>query len=182
MAETYLKGLDDVMKNLNKEIQAIEGRTGAGLLRAAIIVRRAMSKESPKIPVDTSNLEHSFFMTVKNVGTSSVAGTVKASFTGAKSAEMQSEHASVVAECRSWIAGSKIPLLIIGFSANYALFVHENIEADFTSERLKYDRKTHKATTQKKRPGAGAKFFEAHLNANRTAMLQEIKDSVQIKD
>jgi hypothetical protein len=124
MAEDYLKGLDDVMKNLNKEIQAIEGKTMKGLIKAAIIVRRDMDKTSPKIPIDTGNLRSSWFVTP-------VPNPVK-------------------------------PLLIAGFSANYALWVHENMEVKHP------------------RPDSGAKFYESSLNRNYGAMIQAIKDEIKI--
>jgi hypothetical protein len=124
MAETYLKGLDDVMKNLNKEVQAIEGKTMKGLIKAAIIVRRDMDKTSPKIPVDTGNLRSSWFVTP--------------------------------------VSSPTKPILIAGFSANYALWVHENMEA------------------KRVRPGSGAKFYEASLNRNHGAMIQAIKDEIKI--
>jgi hypothetical protein len=46
-----LKGLEQVVANLNKEIKAIEGRSLAGLIRAAIVVRRRMDEVPPLIPI-----------------------------------------------------------------------------------------------------------------------------------
>ena len=59
-----LNGLEQVVANLNKEIKAIEGRSLAGLIRAAILVRRDMSPGSgspPYIPFDLGYLEASWF-------------------------------------------------------------------------------------------------------------------------
>ena len=58
---------------------------------------------------------------------------------------------------------SKGPAIQYGFSANYAIHVHEMIEAKF------------------KRPGAGAKFFEAAIKRNIEAMLDEIRKEAKIK-
>jgi len=55
------------------------------------------------------------------------------------------------------------PGLIIGFNANYAVFVHENVGANF------------------KRPGAGAKFFEASLKRNKMLILETIRNNAYIK-
>jgi len=52
--------------------------------------------------------------------------------------------------------------LKIGFSANYAMWVHENIGASF------------------KRPGAGAKFFEASLKRNKDEIIKIIRNNAQI--
>ena len=52
--------------------------------------------------------------------------------------------------------------VLIGFTANYAFLVHEDME-----------RKFH-------RPGSGPKFFEASLKRNKDKVLDEIKKAVQI--
>lgn len=46
-----LQGLEAVINNLNKEIKAIEGRSLAGLIRAAVVVRRSMDETPPLIPI-----------------------------------------------------------------------------------------------------------------------------------
>lgn len=50
-----LKGLDQVLAKLNKEIRAIEGRSMKGLLNAGILIRRDMEKTEPLIPVGKTN-------------------------------------------------------------------------------------------------------------------------------
>jgi len=139
MAETYLKGLDDVMKNLNKEVQAIQGKTMKGLLKAAIVIRRDMAKTEPTIPIDTRNLEASWFVTP-------VPSLTK-------------------------------PILIAGFSAAYAEFVHENMEGKFQQPR---PGATTKARQTGFRPGAGPKFYEKALNRNHAVIVQIIKDNIKI--
>lgn len=54
------------------------------------------------------------------------------------------------------------PILFLGFSAEYAVFVHEMIGANF------------------KRPGAGAKFFEASIKRNKPKILQAIREKARI--
>lgn len=58
---SFLKGLDGVIANLNKEIKAIEGRSLVGLVLAVGEIRRDMDTISPVIPVDTGNLRGSWF-------------------------------------------------------------------------------------------------------------------------
>ena len=53
--------------------------------------------------------------------------------------------------------------LIMGFSANYALKVHEEVGTNF------------------QRPGAGAKFFEASLNRNHKQILNIIKQEAKVR-
>lgn len=52
--------------------------------------------------------------------------------------------------------------VVFGFSANYAVFVHENVGANF------------------KRPGAGAKFFEASLKRNVYKSVLIIRDQMTL--
>ncbi|GAG31886.1 unnamed protein product, partial [marine sediment metagenome] len=54
------KGLDKVLKNLNKEIQKIEGRTQAGVTEAALYIKRESQK---KTPMDLGNLVNSAYVT-----------------------------------------------------------------------------------------------------------------------
>jgi hypothetical protein len=125
MAEDIIKGLDDVMKNLNREIKKIEGKTMAGLVKAMAVVRKDMGKTPPLVPVDTRNLDQSWFVSPLASGLSK-------------------------------------PLIQAGFSANYAMWVHENMEAKF------------------QRPGAGPKFFEAALNRNHKAILEAIRGEIKL--
>jgi len=67
----------------------------------------------------------------------------------------------------SWFVSSyktlKGPGIVMGFSANYAAWVHEMVGAHFRKE------------------GAGAKFFEAALKRNEKAILEIIKDNAKIR-
>ena len=55
------------------------------------------------------------------------------------------------------------PTLILGFSANYARYVHEMYGASF------------------RRPMAGAGFFAASLNRNRKRILEEIRKEARVE-
>lgn len=117
--------IDQVMKNLNKEIEKIEGNTMRGLLRAAIEIRGDMEKTPPLIPVATGNLRASW---------------------------------TVVS-----IYSKNKPVVVCGFTANYAQIVHDNIGAKF------------------QRPGAGAFFFVAAINRNYKRILEIIREEAKIK-
>lgn len=116
MARKKMHGVDKVLRNLNKQVREIEGRTMKGLIQAAILVRKDMEQTSPTIPVDTGNLRASWFTDPHYQG--------------------------------------KNPVVNLGFSANYAWYVHEMVGANF------------------QRPGAGAKFFEAALKRNKAQILK----------
>ena len=57
--------------------------------------------------------------------------------------------------------------LIIGFSANYAIFVHEMVDKD--GKVINWSL-----------PGSGPKFLEASLKRNKDNVLKEIRDNAQI--
>jgi len=160
-----IKGMDVVMSNLNKEIVKIKAGSGAGLIEAAILIRRDMEFTSPKIPIDYGNLRASWFtVTGFGLGAGSRGGT-GAPFKGPKAGELAADRAKAVSEGQG-IAQSysnKGLMLMMGFSANYAMFVHENVGANF------------------KRPGSGAKFFEAALKRNKGKILEIIRSNAQIK-
>lgn len=117
-----LLGTEKVLSNMNKAIAKVKNGSMKGLIESAIIIRRSMDKESPKIPVDTSNLRASWFTTPLPT-----ASAVR-----------------------------------LGFTANYATFVHENMEANY------------------KREGAGSKFLEAALIRNKLKIIQTIKSNVNL--
>lgn len=91
---TALKGLDKVLKNLNKKVSQIEGRTIGGLLAAGAIVQ---AESQRRVPVEYGNLRASAF-------------TRKALDTRNKKA------------------------VEVGYTAAYAMFVHENIEQKLKGE------------------------------------------------
>jgi len=129
MSKKEIEGLANVMANLNKEINAIKGRTMGGLLEGAVIIRYDMDKTEPKIPIDTGNLRASWFTSpLKKLST---------------------------------IA------LLIGFSANYAIFVHELV--DKVGKLVKWNR-----------PGSGPKFFEASIKRNTKQVLEAIQRNAKI--
>ena len=67
----------------------------------------------------------------------------------------------------SWFTDPQVtikgPIVRLGFTASYAWHVHENVGATF------------------KRPGAGAKFFEAPLKRNAEKILKAVQEEARIK-
>jgi hypothetical protein len=147
-----LEGLDVVIRNLNKEIVAIKNRSMGGLIKGAALVRRDMDITSPLIPVYTNNLRSSWF---------TIPVRIEANM-------------------------HQIPALKVGFTASYAVFVHENVGANFGGrpDKVKFTKSGKPTAATKKffrRPGAGAKFFEASLNRNATEVLRIIREEAKIK-
>jgi hypothetical protein len=119
-----LRGIDNVVRNINLEIKKMEVKSLAGMLIGAAIIRRDMDMTPPLIPIDTGNLRASWFTT------------------------------------SGYKAGR--PFVQMGFTASYALFVHEM------------------EWKQGKRPGSGPKFFEASVERNKDAVLLAIATSCKI--
>ena len=115
------------MKNINKELDKIKGKTMKGFIRAVIYLRRDMEFMPPLIPVDTGNLRSSWFTKSFYVS----AGAYKA------------------------------PVLMFGFSASYAAWVHEAIGREF------------------QRPESGPKFLQAALARNEKVILQIIAENAK---
>jgi hypothetical protein len=156
-----LKGIDGVLNKLKKDLpKSVDMLSEVGLIKAAILVRRDMEKTTPKTPIDTSNLRHSFYIVTANKMDSNPE------FKGTDSGQMSADHSAAVGEGQSKVDGQRKPVLVMGFSARYAAAVHEGL--------------TKKGAGMKfKRPGAGAKFFEAAIERNRKAMVSLINGELK---
>jgi hypothetical protein len=163
-----IKGMDQVVANINKQLVKMKGDAMEGMIDAAILIRTDMENTSPKVPIDLGNLRASFFV-VTSRGESKVGGSPN--FKGEEASEMASGHSTVVSNSKQLAVGSGRASVILGFSANYAIYVHENVGAKFHYTDIK-TKKTHG------RPGAGAKFFEAAWERNKKQVLILIKNNM----
>ena len=117
MAE--LKGVSEVLKNLNKAISDIENKTKAGLTEACLVVKVDSVKGTP---IDLGNLRSSAFIMV----TDSTADNSSPNFTGKDAGEMQSNHSKALNEGKGITRTVKNKFVgIIAYTANYAFWVHE---------------------------------------------------------
>ena len=123
--KTGIRGMENVVRNLNKELRKIKQRALPGMLAAATIIRRDMDNTPPLIPIDTGNLRASWYTTT---------GYLR-----------------------------NAPFVTMGFSASYALVVHE------------------RDWKKGKRPGSGPKFFLASLTRNKGKILGAIALSARIR-
>ena len=161
MTTGKVTGLDTVMKNLNKEISGIRNRSLKGLIRAQIVIRRDMDTTSPTIPVQYGNLRASYYAVTAN-GEAARGGKFK----GDNAGKLASGHSEAISNAHSLAKGAwgKGPLLIMGFSAFYAWFVHEMVGAvNWT------------------RDGSGAKFLEAAIKNTYDKILSIIRDEAKVK-
>ena len=163
--QTGIKGMDIVLSNLHREIKKIKGRTNKGMIEAGMLIKNSMFKETPTIPFDTGNLRASFFMV-----TPITSRGLDASFSDkkGKASEMESDHTSAIGEAKAKADVIKDPVLIIGFSANYALWVHE-MTGDINWN------------TPKGGAQPGAKFLQKALKRNKKKILVVIRENAYIK-
>ncbi len=154
-----IKGLKEIEANLNKYLKSTETKMIAGMVTAAIMVRRDTEKVSPKTPVDTGNLRSSFAI-VTSFNTTPDGASPK--FKGDGKDEAAGVHAEFLTSAKAETKKQRYPNVVLGFSANYALMVHEKTDAKF------------------QRPGAGAKFFETHLKNNAQKIKELIGGSIKI--
>ena len=160
--------MEEIIRNLNNELEKIEGRSLQGMILAAIHIQRDMIQTAPKIPIDYGNLQHSYF-TISNKGGGDQMPGKK------PEGDMLSEHQSTVSTVESVIRAERMPVVAMGFSANYAVFVHENLDANFARPKKVGGK------LKNRRPGAGARFFSSALDRNHKEILRIIGQNAQIK-
>lgn len=151
-----LKGVDKFMRNFDKEVRQLRGRTLDGMIAAVIELQR---EAEPGTPIDTGNLRASWF-------TVSIRGEEKTQIVVTKfeDSQAQSNHRSVKARAQSAVKElNKFyqPVVLFGYTANYAVFVHENVDAKF------------------KRPGAKARWLYLAMQTSRQKMLNAIAEKAK---
>ena len=124
-------GIDTILRNLNKEVKKIEGRTLAGLIIAAQDpIRREAQQESPVV---TGNLKGSAYVVASN---GKVLAGKNPEFKGEGADEAAMQHSKELIKQAGIVRRMKEPTVGIGFSALYAARVHENPRAGKTGQGL----------------------------------------------
>lgn len=170
MRTTSLKGLQNVINNLNKEIKKIEGATIQGLIKSSIIIRRDMDQTTPMIPVDWGNLRASWITVAKGVETNNAA-TFKGEtpYEKKKAAQMAVDHKTILSQAKGEVSTNPSPMVVMGFTANYAEYVHELGETVRPGVEINWSR-----------PGSGARFFQSALERNRDKILETIAKEARV--
>jgi len=126
-----VNGLEDVLDTLNRSVRGIKFRTRKGMIAAGLLIQR---KAQQKVPVDLGNLRSSAFTIWGSTG-----GTSKKSFEGSDKEEMAANHSKVVSQERLGMTDSITnPQVEVGFTANYAMYVHEDPIAKHTVGERKF--------------------------------------------
>ena len=165
-------GGEAVLAKLKAELDKIEGKTVKGLILAAAFVRRETENTPPLTPVDLGNLRASWFVATP---TRFAKGGGTIPFKGPKASIMATEHSATISEAKGMVSGDpKKPGIVFGYSANYALYVHENLGMHNPSSPYWMNRK------KKWRPNSGPKWFQSALGTNTKKMAQIIADNAKI--
>lgn len=175
-SNTHILGFDDVMARFNAEIEKIKGASMRGLIECAIEIRRDTEKGSLKTPVDLGNLRSSWFTVTAsgkekddqwNTGFRNDLSTkrrkTKLEGTAAQfSANRTAAISEMTMKAKSFLPAGK-QVVIMGYSANYAIYVHENM-----------------AARKWKREASGPKWFQESVYRNSAKMLGIIKKNIQL--
>lgn len=145
---TRVEGAEKVLRNLNREIKGVKGRTKGGLLKAALFVRGDAQR---RVPIVTGHLKNSAFVSARDT-----------------------------------LFG---PGAVVGFSAKYALSVHENPRAGKTGgvspSGKKYTTGTTTAGNESKRiiysVVGGWKFLEKAYTQNVKKIISIIASKAKVR-
>lgn len=161
MARKGLKGVEIVMRNLNRSITKIKNRSMAGMIKAVIVIRRDTENSPPITPFDLGNLSSSWYVVTGFKRTTNTGSEKTGKFKGNKAGEMSSGHRSVISKQKSKVSNK--PALAFGFSANYAAPVHNAKGKKF------------------KRTGSGANFLSSSIESNKGTIIKIIKEEARIR-
>jgi len=162
--QNKIKGLNKTLKNLNKEVKKIEGKTLKGLIRGGLIVLRDVEKKSPLTPVDLGNLRASRFLVSSKGGISMGRNPKFVKGGKAKVSKLAAGHSNLLNEATAAARKQSRPTVLFGFSAKYAAPVHEMPNS-----------------TNWSRPGSGRKFFEKAIYRNIKNIVKVIQKEARIK-
>ena len=117
-------GTDKVIKKLNARIKKIEGDIAGGLMLGCLDIRRDSQIECPVVE---GNLKNSAYIVMESKHRRDSEGTM-ASFTGKQAPKMSSQHSTETREQASIVKreSKSGPVAAIGYTAVYAVPVHEN--------------------------------------------------------
>lgn len=122
-----LEGVEEVLKNLNREIERIENVTRQGLIEGGLSVLKQSQKNSPVL---TGNMKASasIIASEREVPRPAWKGTKKVALDPVQAALLAQGFEEYVAQGQDEVtrdAKKSITSVIVGFGAWYSLFVHE---------------------------------------------------------
>ncbi len=175
MAKAKVKGVDEVMRNLERHIENIEGGALAGVVAAATFVKK---RSQERVPVRQGNLRSSAYVMTK-FGEQGISG----GFTGKDAGKIESAHKSsqvkILGRVGRDVAFNRITAGL-AYGAPYSVIVHELPSAGaagFDPEQVVTGRRAvlvHSAVGE-------TKFLERPVNENRKNVFDIIKRHSKVK-
>jgi len=133
-----VEGLDRVIRDLNAEVKKIPFRTLRGMIKAGLWIQREAQKLTP---VDFGNLKASAF----TVWSGKKGAPPQPSFKvdpehPLVAVQLAQNHNNVVASEQANVGGDDFvsPTVEVGFTAFYAIYVHEDLNANHKVGTAKY--------------------------------------------
>ncbi len=113
-------GLEKVLANLDAKIREIPVKSQKGLVKAGLVLRADAQKNIPP-HVDFGNLLNSAFLLWRE------GKTDNPDFKGPKAGQIGGDHAALLTEEKTKFKPIQLePRIVVGFSAFYALYIHED--------------------------------------------------------
>ena len=165
--KTHITGIEKVMTKLNLELEKIKAMSAAGFIDVAILVRNDMENNMPYIPRDLGNLRASWFAVITGVQTQYETATFRGVTPSEKkkAGELTAEYAAKKSAFKAAVNSAPMkPSMIMGFTANYAMPVHEKWSND-----IKW-----------KKTGSGPGFFQAAMNRNENKILAILQNKIKL--
>lgn len=148
-------GLETTLASMNKEVRRIKRRTRRGLIKAGFLIQR---EAQLLCPVEYGNLKASAF-TVWGGKAEVTKPATAGGFKGPQATRTKTDHEIITRSESAKLRVTKEPQVEVGFTAFYAIYVHENMEA--------------------KHPVGEAKFLEKAIARNQAQIVKVIADDAR---
>lgn len=167
-ARMTVKGLESVVKNLNAKLNGITEAGRKGLIKGAFMIKADAQKGCPVV---TGNLKNSAYVTAHGLIPDAPLKTTKwkHGITTKSVKTDTNDFNSAISYAQQLIAQSDQMLVIIGFAASYAFYVHESVYVGLGSKAKNKGKSINKGTF--KSEVGGPKFLELAVRKNTGAIL-----------
>ena len=126
-----VRGQDRVIRNLQRRLKQTKNKTKEGLIAAGLKIR---STSQNLVPVDLANLKASAYTVWGRTG-----GETAAQFSGDDAANLSQQHVQHTQQGKSRVERDPNKIQVeVGYSAVYALFQHEDLEASHETGQAKF--------------------------------------------
>ena len=168
-----VRGIEKVMRGLNREIRTFKYVSVAGLVKATAVIRNATESQPPLTPVDIGNLKASWLVVTSRgdirVGRSPAFKAARRKRKGEGRPRkvdieaLRRNHTMTITNAQSKAMSYGYPAVTFGYSANYASIVHDK-----------------QGVAHWSRAGSGEQWFLRALERNKGLMLGTIANRSRI--